>query len=112
MALEWNGQKVTRDVDRACREGVDATMAACVIHAKRNHPWRNRTGIAERSIQIAQHAREEGPRVRGVWGSLNVAYFRFLEFGTSRSRPYPSLRPAADAEYGSLATRINRLLRR
>lgn len=112
MALEWNGDKVTRDVDRAMREGVDATMAACVIQAKRNHPWRNRTGTAERSIQVAQYARQEGSRVRGVWGSLNVNYFRFLEFGTAKRPALPTLRPAADAEYGNLAPRINRLLRR
>ena len=111
MALRWRGKQVTRQVRRAQREAVDATMAAAVIDAKRSHPWQNRTGTAEGSIQVAERAREIPGGVRGVWGSLRVRYFRFLEFGTSVMEEMPTLRPAADRNYPDLAGRVRRLLR-
>lgn len=111
MALRWRGNQVTRRLRQAQRDAVDATMADAVIHAKRNHPWRNRTGTAEGSIQIAEPAREAAGGVVGVWGSLDVRYFRWLEMGTARMAPKPSLRPAADATYGTLAARIRRRMR-
>lgn len=111
MALRWRGQLLTQRVRRAQRRGVDATMADAVIHAKQNHPWENRTGTAEGSIQIAEPARDVPGGVRGVWGSLEVAYFKFLEQGTANMQAMPSLRPAADATYGKLADRIRRALR-
>jgi phage gpG-like protein len=131
MALDWQGPAVTAKLRRAQIEGINATMAAAAIHAKRNHPWRNRTGTLEGSIDIAEYAREHGRGVRGVWGSRDVRYALIHELGgvitaktakalhfeiagehivvkqvTIPARPY--LRPAADAEYPKLAARIRR----
>ena len=112
MALKWHGDAIQRRAREAAKQGVDATMAACVIHAKTHHPFTNRTATAEGSINIYQYATAQGATVRGLWGSADVLYFIFLELGSSRSRPYPTLRPAADAEYPKLAGRIQRAFRR
>ena len=112
MALTWNGDDLARRARLASQQGIDATMAACVIHAKTHHPFTNRTATAEGSISIYQYATVQGGVVRGLWGSADVLYFIFLELGTSRSRPYPTLRPAADAEYPKLTGRMQRAFRR
>lgn len=107
--LDWQGREVEARLDRAIREGINATMAAAVISAKSNHLWRNRTGTLERSIQVAEYARDVGGGViSGRWGSLDVLYAWYLEFGTSRAAAYPFLRPAADHEYPKLHQRIQR----
>ena len=115
MTLKWLGGKLTAKMQRAQVEGVNATMAAAAIHAKRHHPWRNRTGILERSIGVVEFARKGGRGARGVWGSQDVRYALIHELGgqavpgrkvTIPARPY--LRPAADAQYPGLARRIKR----
>jgi hypothetical protein len=110
MALRWKGEQISLGMLRAQREAVDATMAECVIDAKTTHPWNNRTGTAEGSIQIAEPARDIPGGVRGVWGSLRVRYFRWLEEGTRYMEPMPTLQPAADRNYPTLGARIRRLL--
>ena len=52
MPVKWEGDKVEAKMRRAQIEGVEATMAAAAIRAKRNHPWRNVTGILERSKKM------------------------------------------------------------
>ena len=132
MPLKWFGKKVTEKMHAAQIVGVNATMAACVTGAKRNHPWNNRTGALEGSIDIAQPAvAQSGGGVRGVWGSKDV-YALMQELG-GVIRPVrakalvfqaddgsfvvtqkvtiparPALRPSADREYPKLAKRIRR----
>lgn len=133
MALKWNGQKVTAELRAAQVAGVNQTMAACVQHAKRHHPWQNRSGVLEGSIDIAEYAGpgKVGQPVRGLWGSRDVRYALIQELGgTVRPKkakalvfkvgdrtvaaksvtlpPRPYLRPAADVEYPKLANRIRR----
>ena len=133
MAVNWYGKVVKAKLRNAQIAGVNATMAACVTEAKRNHDWKNRTGALEGSIDIAEPAAAlAGGGVRGVWGSKDVVYARIHELGgvirpvrakalvfqaddgtvvvaqkvTMPARPY--LRPAADKEYPRLARRIRR----
>ena len=103
--LHWRGPEITAKAVAAAKVGIDQTTAACVEHAKTNHPWQNVTGLAEGSIRM-EPAQVEGKRVVGRWGSWSVVYFIFLELGTSKMPPYPALRPAADTEYPNLAGRI------
>lgn len=101
MALiKWNGDAVARRVEAAALKGVDETMAACVRHAKSNHPWRNRTGTLEGSLQM-RPAESIAGRIVGLWGSFDVAYAIYLEM-----MGYAYLRPAAQAEYPKLSERI------
>lgn len=117
MALKWEGARLDKAMRNAQIKGVNATMSAAVIHAKRNHTWNNVTGILERSISISDFAKVVGRGVRGLWGSLDVRYALIHELGgqagrarkvTIPARPY--LRPAADAQYPSLASNIKKAL--
>lgn len=117
MALKWEGDRLNKAMEKAQIKAVNATMAAAVIRAKKNHTWQNVTGILERSITIADFARSVDRGVRGIWGSLDVVYALIHELGgqagrgrkvTIPARPY--LRPAADAEYPSLARNIKKAL--
>lgn len=128
--LIWNGKAVSEKLRAAQIVGVNKTIGACVVQAKRNHPWRNRTGILEGGINIVDFAQIEGDGVRGVWGVNDIRYALALEIGAV-IRPvhaealaipqpdgsvrmakevtipaYPYLRPAADAIYPTLAGRI------
>lgn len=128
--LKWLGRQVSEKLRRAQVAGVNATMSAAVIRARRNHPWSNRTATLEGAIDIADYAAPAARGVRGVWGVRDVVYARIHELGgvirpvraraltivdrgeivavvqevTLPARPY--LRPAADAEYPGLAGRI------
>ena len=131
MTLKWLGPAVSERLARAQIQGVNATLAAAVNRAKRNHAWQNRTGTLEGSIGVLDFARAEGRGVRGNWGSRDVRYALIHELGgvivprkakalvfeidgevvrvkkvTIPARPY--LRPAADAEYPELPRRIAR----
>ena len=133
MSVKWYGRQVSEKMRKAQILGVNATMAASVTEAKRNHPWKNQTGILEGSIAIAEPATVQGAGgVKGVWGSRDVRYALIHEVGgvikpvgkqalkfqledgtfvtakkvTIPARPY--LRPAADKEYPKLAQRIRK----
>lgn len=123
--FEWYGDEVKRRVMRAAAIGINRTMAVAVSEAKATHPWRNRTGTAERSIRIWKGAQIVGDFVFGVWGSVSVAYFRSLElgakahaianaFGKGRTvqhpgnKPFPTLIPTSVRVYPILPAMIRR----
>lgn len=105
MRLTWNGPRIVAAQIEKAKLAIDQTTAACVQHAKDHHPWRNRTGTLEGSLQM-RPAERRGMRIVGQWGSFQVRYAIFLELGTSRMPAYPYLRPAADAEYPRLKLRL------
>lgn len=131
-SLVWKGKALTERMRQAQMAGVDATMSECVVHAKNNHSWQNRTGVLEGSLGIADYARVKPAGVEGRWGSQNVRYALIHELGgtitaktakalaiplpdggvafvqsvTIPARPY--LRPAADAVYPRLAGNIRK----
>lgn len=135
-SLKWYGKAVTEKMERAQVEGVNRTMAACVVHAKGNHPWQNRTGLLEGAIDIAAFAAPHGSGVKGTWGVRDMVQARILEMGgtikpvrakalaipqsdgslrfaSSVTIPaHPYLRPAADVEYVKLGERIRRAFER
>ena len=106
MTLDWKGDQLISTLRRAQVEGIEATMAAAVIHAKNNHEWINRTGILERSIDIHDHATVTRTGARGLWGSLDIVYALIHELGGQFIKARPYLRPAADVQYPGLARRI------
>lgn len=131
-SLTWNGDAVSKRWKDAQVAGVNATMGAAVNHAKRNHPWKNRTGILEGAINITDPARPIATGVEGVWGVNDAVQARMLELGgviTAKHAEalaiplpgggvvfrksvvipaYPYLRPAGDATYPTLGQRIRR----
>lgn len=127
MGLNWTGDEVESDVQRAAMLAIDATMSAAIIHAKKDHGagahaldrFETQSSEAERSIRIVQRARPIRGGAAGRWGSIGVVYFRRLELGFQGkdrlgrvvdAQPYPSLRPAARDEYPNLAKRIRAAL--
>ena len=77
------------------QEIVDVTgmiQTRIVDDAKINHPYRDRTGNLTQSIQIGPVAVDD----KGVEGVVEarMEYASFVEFGTSRNKPYPYLVPA------------------
>ena len=88
--LKWFGKRAERDLAKAAKIGVNVTMGQGVSLSKVSHPWKNRTGTAERSLRIASAAKKVGQFVEGIWGSVNVIYFKFLE------PRFPTLLPVRD----------------
>ncbi|MDZ4307561.1 hypothetical protein [Allopontixanthobacter sp.] len=134
-SLVWKGKALTETMREAQKLGVNATMSECVIHAKSNHSWQNRTGVLEGSLGVAEFAREVPGGVEGSWGSQDVRYalihelggvivpirakalaipqegggVRFVKSVTIPARPY--LRPAADVTYPALGSNIGKAYR-
>ena len=91
--LTWRGDQIRRKMIKASIVGVNQSMEFAVLHAKDKHEFTNRTSILERSFRIVEAARQISFRgVAGLWGSINVAYAIFIEFGTIRTRAFPTLR--------------------
>lgn len=91
MGFDWHGDDIRARVEEAARMGINRTMALCVAEAKENHPFTNRTGTAERSIRIAAAAKTTDNVTVGIWGSVSVIYFKYLELGTAITRSRTSI---------------------
>lgn len=108
MDLTWNGDNVKRQAQAAAQHGINDTMSDCVVQAKNGHPgWQNRTGTAEGSIRIQTFATISGREVFGLWGSINVNYFIWLELKYGAA-----LRRSADAIYPRLKRYISEAMGR
>lgn len=125
--LDWRGDWVKSDVERAAKLAVDATMSMCVINAKTDHGpgahskrrFESHSGELERGTRVVKPAHRDQRGVVGRWGVQAVVYARRIELGfqgkDSAGRvfdapPYPYLRPAAEEEYPKLGKRIRRAL--
>ena len=101
MAMRWRGSVVAAKVVAATRLAIDETTTAMVRDAKANHPWHNRIGTLEGSIQM-RPAEVELDDIVGVFGSFQVEYALYLEL----DEQWTFLRPAFDAEAPKLKARI------
>lgn len=127
--LDWKGDLVKSDVERAARLAVDATMSAAIIHARTDHGpgahgkqrFESHSGELERGTKIVRKARRDARGVVGTWGVQGVVYARRIELGfqgkdragrTVDAPPFPYLRPAAEHEYPNLKKRMRRALDR
>lgn len=94
--MTWYGGEIANRATAALVPIVRNVTRAAAEYARRNHPWKNRTGDLELGI-FAAEPKIEGDVVRGLWGAPSPALY--LEMGTVKMPPYPFLRPAADATY-------------
>lgn len=101
MSVTWRGQRVRVQIEDATTGAIDEVLDRCVNDAKAGHPFQNRTGKAEASIQ-AKPATQSATKISGRWGSYRVRYFFYLEMGTSKMPEFPTLRPSADKNYPEL----------
>lgn len=69
-------------------------------YAKENHPFQNQTGNLENSIQPLSVEIEDGVVVGPVRAGEDYSFF--VEFGTSKSAPYPFMVPAKEANRQNL----------
>lgn len=132
-SLKWNGKALTERMRTAQKLGVNKVLADSVVHAKLNHPWRNRTVTLEGDIIVGEFAHEVPGGVEGTWGvAKGSKQALILEFGGTivpvkakalrfqlpdgtwviaksvRIPAFPYLRPAADATYPTLAGHIRK----
>ena len=87
-AIKKYGENLTHDIV----DIVGMIQARVVNEAKQNHPYRDRTGNLTQSIQPGPVTADE-KSVEGVV-EARMEYASYVEFGTSRARPYPYLVPA------------------
>ena len=92
MAVDWLGDKMKARMGRASIVGVNQTMAEAVVYAKKNHAFTNRSSTAEKSIRIQTASRYVNGIVSGIWGSVSIKYFAFLEYGTKLTKSRTSIR--------------------
>ena len=136
--LDWKGDQIKDRLLTAARQGIDETMAACVVDAKRETPVR--TGALQGSVRF-EPAKVRGNEAKGTWGSFDINYAFYIEVGVqagvatvqahtrqnksgkissvrSHTRRYGSregrnmLRNAADNEYPKLKKRIAKRFKR
>lgn len=93
------GTSVARSVGRkAMRQGANVILHETRILAKAGHPaFPNKvTGLMAKSILTVDRGVVGDNVVFSVSVKRMAFYARFVEFGTSRSRAYPFMRPAAE----------------
>ena len=110
MATEVEGiNDLLRNIANFKDVGTLAAASAMAVvtketatNAQQNHSFQNRTGNLEASIQPLP-VEVAGSQVEG-FVRAGMEYAPFVEFGTSRSAPYPFLRPAVEANQERLKT--------
>lgn len=108
MALLWKGGKLAKEISEASVHAIDVIMAKCVISAKTDHPFQNRTSILEGSIRMEPARPSLTGGAIGRWGSFTVKYAFWVEVRWGGKYAY--LRPAADKHYPELSNTIANLL--
>lgn len=100
--------KVFTSADDIMKEAVKAGLfkvsQEVAQYAKSNHPYQNQTGNLEAST-IAKPVEVEDGKLVGVV-QAGMEYAPYVEYGTSRSAPYPFLTPAVQANQTNLTNTV------
>ena len=105
---KWYGEAVKRVVRRAERKGINKVMSNCLEEAKALVPVR--TGTLQGSIRM-KPAEVKGTAGEGEWGSYQVDYARWVEFGTKFMAARAYLIPSKERNYPYLAYYIREAFR-
>lgn len=109
--LEWNGDRLVEQLAEAARASIDETLGEADADASATHWWRNRTGNLEMNI-VTEAAKVEGVRVLGRFGYTTMKRgARTGWYGLFHEYKLPTLRPAADRTFPTLASKIARRLK-
>lgn len=87
---------------------TEIVQAQVVDFAKANHPYTDRTENLTNSIQPGRIVVQDDVITAEV--AARQEYAAFVEFGTSRARPFPFLAPAIAAHAGEFRKRIQRVV--
>lgn len=93
-------EKLERAADMRVRTALSMFAQEVADHAKQNHGYTDRTGKLTTSIRAGQVSGTFGTglRVDIIAGSRGVNYAPYVEFGTSRSRPFRFMQNALQAK--------------
>lgn len=92
IAVRWNGRQFRRTGDPAFRVGVLGGARATLTDAARAKSARRRQRLGQKSLGELGEIAGAG---KGNPGG-DTYYWRFIEFGTERSRAQPFMRPALE----------------
>lgn len=112
LGLEQLYENVSHYPERAvqaCVVAAQMTQAIIVNDARADHPYKDKTGNLTNSIQ-------PGAVVVSDYGvsayvEARMGYATFVEFGTSRAKPYPFLVPAMLRQAEKFKQRIAKQLK-
>lgn len=112
--LDWRGEELVAKVAKATRGAIDETLDEADADASNSHWWLNRSGNLELNIvtERAQILVSRGyTRVRGSFGYTTMKRGKRTGwYGLFHEYRLPTLRPAADRTFPTLAARIRRRL--
>ena len=103
--VHWEGDKVFSNVGKATALSIDQILGKCVIGAKTEHAFVNRTSNLEGSIR-SKPAETVGTRMLVQWGSFSIEYALYVEV----LEGFSFLRPQTDEHYPNLAEQIRKNL--
>jgi hypothetical protein len=110
--LDWDGEGLLARVAEAARLSIDETTQETDDDASVSHPWVNRDGRLEANIVTARARRIGRSRLVGRIGYTKKQgfYGLFHDEGTTHEFARPTLRPAGDRSFPTLASKIRRRL--
>jgi HK97 gp10 family phage protein len=101
-------QKKGKELDSILAVAINEASIFVENKAVLEHPWKNDTGLLQKSITHRVIFRRAQPV-----GQIGTAteYATYLEFGTTRMQPYPFLRPALNSSKSTIKEIIARRLK-
>lgn len=103
--VKWNGDQIRNATIEACRQGVNATLADCVLQSQQPGYVPVKSGTLKGSLRF-EPAQTSGSRTIGSFGSYDVTYAIWQEIGTRFMLGKQFLRRSADIHFPTLPSRI------
>lgn len=105
FTVKWNGDQIRSATREACRQGINATLADCVLQSQQTGYVPVDTGALKNSLRF-EPAQGSGPQLIGSFGSYDISYAIWQEIGTRFMAGQFYLRRSADLHFPELPTHI------